>query len=70
MYSLYTGKKQLIKILLKKAQMMNIVDKHFKSASSDVVKEVKENIRIMYCQRENINIETESIQKDQMEILI
>lgn len=50
--------------------MMNIVDKHFKSTSSDVVKEVKENIRIMYCQRENINIETESIQKDQMEILI
>lgn len=62
------GQKQAIKTLLKKAQMMDIVDKHFKSAISDVVKEVWKNTKIMYYQIENINIDW-SYKKGSMEVL-
>lgn len=38
---------------------MDMLDKYFKSAIVNVVKEAKENMRIMHYQIENINVQTE-----------
>lgn len=68
-YDLYPGKKAVCKTFLKKIQMRGMLNKHFKSAILNVVKEAKENMRMMYFQIQNTNIEIEIIKKDQVEIL-
>lgn len=47
-----------------------MLNKHFKLAILNVVKEEKESMRMMYYQRENTNTDTDIIKKkDQVEIL-